>query len=216
MLQAKSAHLLFVIVFIVGVVSVTHGQQATVMPEKRAAIKELLTVLESEKIAKSTFDQLLRQYHASLTQSTIKERSGQSDESLSPAELEKSNQIIREFYDGLFTKIQERVSQKFNMLDIIETIAIPVYDKYFTLDELKELTELFRTPIGKKFTALTPQIAGDINAKYAELFAPQIESIAKEVIDEHLKELQARFGGESEKRDAPPAKRPVRRQNRKQ
>ncbi len=41
--------------------------------------------------------------------------------------------------------------------DLIKLI-IPIYDKYFTHDDIKELIKFYNTPIGKKVIKLLPQI----------------------------------------------------------
>ncbi|MFM2064659.1 MAG: hypothetical protein RLZZ507_4330 [Cyanobacteriota bacterium] len=46
---------------------------------------------------------------------------------------------------------------------------IPLYDKYFTNEEIKALIAFYQTPIGQKTLAVTPQITQDsteIGIKY--------------------------------------------------
>lgn len=35
---------------------------------------------------------------------------------------------------------------------------IPIYDKYYTEDDIKQLTDFYQTPIGKKVISSTPLI----------------------------------------------------------
>ncbi|MDR0642848.1 MAG: DUF2059 domain-containing protein [Treponema sp.] len=46
-------------------------------------------------------------------------------------------------------------------MDSFVDLFIPVYDKYFTHDEIKGLIQFYESPIGKKLLAVTPLITQD-------------------------------------------------------
>ncbi len=50
-----------------------------------------------------------------------------------------------------------------SILDIDEVIAqiVPIYDKYFTREELEDLVAFYRSDVGKKMLRVTPQIMED-------------------------------------------------------
>lgn len=43
--------------------------------------------------------------------------------------------------------------------DVLINMIIPIYDKYYTESDIKELTEFYQSPLGKKMIATMPQIA---------------------------------------------------------
>lgn len=52
---------------------------------------------------------------------------------------------------------KEELKKLFNVRNIIARI-IPVYDKYYSEEELKELIEFYRSPLGGKVIEVTPKI----------------------------------------------------------
>ena len=74
----------------------------------------------------------------------------------------------RESMDAMFTQIiseappEEATKLKgvFNLDEIIERF-IPVYDKYFTEEDLTELITFYKSPVGKKLIKVTPQLMED-------------------------------------------------------
>ena len=41
-------------------------------------------------------------------------------------------------------------------------IAVPIYDKYYSDEEIKQLIHLYQTPIGKKLLSATPKVMGEL------------------------------------------------------
>lgn len=42
--------------------------------------------------------------------------------------------------------------------DVLINMIIPIYDKYYTESDIKELTEFYQSPLGKKMITTMPQI----------------------------------------------------------
>ena len=49
-------------------------------------------------------------------------------------------------------------------LDQLLDMAIPVYDKYFSDDEIKGLIEFYESPLGQKATSIMPKLSEDMEA----------------------------------------------------
>lgn len=45
--------------------------------------------------------------------------------------------------------------------DDLTNLIIPIYDKYFTHDDIKGLISFYNTPLGKKFTKNLPQVTAE-------------------------------------------------------
>lgn len=66
--------------------------------------------------------------------------------------------------------------------DELFNLIVPIYAKYLTHDDVKELIRFYESPIGKKFIGIQPQMAQDIMA------ASQIW--AKEISEKVIKKLK--------------------------
>lgn len=61
--------------------------------------------------------------------------------------------------DSFWESFQQKCKTKFTT-GIIE-IYVPVYAKYFTLDDINQLVAFYQTPIGKKLGDATPKITAE-------------------------------------------------------
>ena len=90
-------------------------------------------------------------------------------------------------------EIMKQIEEKFRTVffDNINELYVPVYKKYYTLEELKAYVDFYETPLGKKVAATTPLLTKD-------LFEAGQEA-GKNIIKEVLKELNLDEKGSSEK-----------------
>ena len=65
-----------------------------------------------------------------------------------------------EYRDKLVGLFFDKFHSKINPQQLIELI-IPVYSKYYSDDEIKQLTELYGTPLGHKMILVTPKIMAE-------------------------------------------------------
>ena len=79
----------------------------------------------------------------------------------------KLPQIPPQFWDDF--------EQKINTSELLQQLA-PVYDKYYSLEDIQGLIAFYETPIGKKLLATTPQVMQEsmkIGQEYGQKIAQQ-------------------------------------------
>ena len=82
--------------------------------------------------------------------------------------------------DSFWDKIRERI----NIIDEFLHACIPIYSKYYTHDEIKQLIEIYESPLGKKMVKVTPLLMEEtmaIGQKWGEKLG---QDIANELIEE--------------------------------
>lgn len=95
-----------------------------------------------------------------------------------------------EYRDKLIELFLERFRSKFNAQQI-EDLAVPVYDKYFSDDEIKQLMAFYATPLGKKSLTVMPQLLGELQDKGQQLGSKLGRESMIEVLREHPDLAQA-------------------------
>ncbi len=80
-----------------------------------------------------------------------------------------------------WTKFQ----QKMNTSDLIEKI-VPIYDKYYTLEDLKVINTFYETPTGQKVLSTLPQVMQE-SMKVGQEWGEKIGRQAAEEADQELK-----------------------------
>jgi len=89
---------------------------------------------------------------------------------------EQYTEVEKEIWDELEGEITET-----SMEDLVQML-VPVYQKYMTQDDLKDLIAFYETPIGKKFSKSTPlitqesmQVGQQWGMKIGENFVKKLE-----------------------------------------
>ena len=104
-------------------------------PEAVAAARELVSVMRLDEQMKAIMPTVLLSMKSALS---------------------RGNPLIERDYDAALPAILDAINAR--MKDFIELQAA-IYARNFSPDELKELTEFYRQPIGQKLVNRTPEIA---------------------------------------------------------
>jgi len=78
---------------------------------------------------------------------------------------------------GVPDEFWAKAEKEMDVRELIELI-IPVYDKYYTLDDLKAVNAFYESPSGQKILSTLPQVSkesGDIGRAWGEKIGRQIE-----------------------------------------
>ena len=148
--------------------------------EKRALIKELLEITEARKNLISSIDSMIRSDLSEIV-STVLKKAPDLGSNLPEAE-DKLMAIVTK----MATKYRDRVLKEIDVNQLVEQVAFPIYDKYFTEAEMREIVEFYKSATGKKALGLTSQIFGDSISRTGEILLPKMSKIMKEVISEGL------------------------------
>jgi hypothetical protein len=146
----------------------TATTQTKIDPAKEADIRRLLEVSGAKKLVTQTM--------ASMTTSVRPVLSN----SLPPGEYREK------LIDLFFAKFQSKADSA-QLLDL----AVPLYDKYFSQDEIKGLIRFYETPLGQKSLSVVPQLMGEmseIGRKWGEQAG---RDSMQEVLTEHPEMQQA-------------------------
>lgn len=66
------------------------------------------------------------------------------------------------------------------LLDELEKATIPLYTKHFTVDEIKQLTAIYRTPLGKKMLERMPVLIGESMEISQRIVMPRVMKTLQE------------------------------------
>jgi hypothetical protein len=115
--------------------SITTATAADISPEKRAAIDELMEVSK----AKNMMDQIMPQMLQSFEKLIAAQNPGKDHEIAS---------ILTRYFGVSFDSYKD---------DFYEGLYI-VYDRHLSVDDIKAMTEFYKTPAGQRILAALPQI----------------------------------------------------------
>jgi hypothetical protein len=89
-----------------------------------------------------------------------------------------------DYRDKLIDLFFQKFQSKINVDQLID-LAVPIYDKHFSLEDLDGLTKFYQTPLGKKAVSALPQVVIEtqtVSMKWGQQLGQQS---MMEVLDEH-------------------------------
>ncbi len=135
---------------------------SAISPAKAADVHKLLELVGTRELMQQSFGGSMSQIKPLVTRS------------LPPGDYREK------LVDLFFEKFQSKIN-----LDDFMNMAVPVYDKYFTADEVKQLIKFYETPIGKKSISVLPKLTGELREMGQTWGADIGRKAMNEVLAEH-------------------------------
>ena len=139
--------------------------EAEVTESKQEMIRELLTIVGIVGMAEQMRDQqsvveLMRMqpsYHEMMEWATSEQPDlSEEDRQLLLARLDD--------FDAFAERFRALFNERLNFSTIIETVYPPLYDKYFSEEELRQMVTFYRTPVGRKSIEVMPSLMQEAGA----------------------------------------------------
>jgi hypothetical protein len=163
---------------------------APITPDKKTLIKELFGLLNSGNTAWAIATQFLEQSQQStiiLIKSDLREWI--QAQKVAPAEKKRMEAEMDESAQRILTRMRAEFPKRINMGEILETVTLEVYDKYFTEAEVKDMIAFYKTPTGQKFIKILPQISAEIVPRTKQLMRPAATLLVTELLGDEIKRL---------------------------
>lgn len=164
--------------------------QDKISEEKKQLISELIVLTKTDKNIAEITDTLLASMetpYVSAFNLTIDKRND-----LSEQDKEIMKNSFKDYFAKFSTKFRARLPQAVNFQTYIENSVYPLYDKFFTVDELKDLINFYKTPTGKKVIDTMPLLYKESAELAQKNLLPDLLKLLDALLQEDLEELQAK------------------------
>jgi uncharacterized protein len=181
-------YIYFALLTVLTIFSIEVVAQNEIAPEKKKVIAEIIIATKASEKVEETMSQMMKQMQAAypaIIRSTLAGMEGLDANQKATLETELINKN-----EKFTVKFQERLRQRINYKEFIEQTIYPLYDKFFTESELKDLLSFYKTSTGQKLNEIMPQMVGESVRLSQELLVPKITGIVNEIIQEDIKETQ--------------------------
>ena len=98
-------------------------------------------------------------------------------------EASGAKENMNQMFSQIIAQAEPQQSQKLRkVFDVNEVVAqlVPIYDRYFTDGELKDLIAFYQSPLGRKLLLVTPQIMQDSMNASLIYFQKKMQSVQNE------------------------------------
>lgn len=165
--------------------------------EKQQAIKELVTLINADNKAEELVNVITAQLEQ-LEDATIKTMLDERTD-LTAADRKAVEEILLTDKKESSKRFQAKLMQKLDYTAIIIEISAIVYDKNFTLEEIRDLTAFYRTATGQKSLKMMSPIMTDTMQLLSERLLPKIPVIIKEIEQENRLEIEQKINARKPK-----------------
>lgn len=172
-----------------GVPTVTLEPNPNLSAKKKALILDLLKLTEADKTVDKVVSHMMaahqKQYPLMVAQIV------NADPDLTDVQkkdlIEKSQTRAARSSE----RLKELFLSKINLGDVMNKVAIVVYDKNFSEQELQDIIAFYNTPTGQKTLKQMPSVIQESMEMTTALISPQMGQIITQVMEEERAKLKA-------------------------
>jgi hypothetical protein len=159
--------------------------------EKQAAIKELVFLINGDNKMEDLMNALTAQMQSAqdaMFKSLLDERTD-----LSAADKKELENALVGDRKNSYERFQRKLNEKLNYNEMMSELSSASFDKYYTLDEIKELIVFYKSPVGQKSIKLMPEVTAETMKAVQEKLMPKMMIVIKEIEDENKAELEQKI-----------------------
>lgn len=177
-----------------------------VTPEMRAAVKELLDTTKTREGLAQTLQQMSQSVRPQMGQMMAQRI--EMNPALSPEQKQQVRQSMEQPFESAVGEGQKLVTDPKVVDDAIERMT-SLYAQRFTLDEVKQLTTFYKSPVGQKSISAVPGIVHDAMQGSMQVLVPRLNALADSTVQKQVDTVTK--GGAVKAPTAPtaPAKAPA-------
>lgn len=150
-------------------------QSGVVESEKLQLIKKLYAVSGADEEFRRLSTSILEHIKTSIYETLMIGLA--KDPKLSDVERKEQ---AKEMTDLVYSMYRERLDKNFNVAGEMESIVTAIYDKHFSVDELKFLLSFYESPTGKKMPLLMPIIREESAGSVSKYLEPLVKQVMTE------------------------------------
>jgi hypothetical protein len=159
---------------------------AEMSESKQQLVREILEL----SAGRETPEQLVELYLAQLRGSfgALVDRIIDSESDLPPQQLEKLRKELADF-ERFAGNFRARFSQSIDLRAIRDQVYMPLYDRYFDEQELREIAAFYRTPTGRKAIQVMPQLLHEGAEATRPLLEPRVMALVGEILAQERQQI---------------------------
>jgi hypothetical protein len=176
---------------VVGVMAFPGGSGAEPSESKKKRIRELLAIsgvagMEEQMADQHAYIELMRiqPSYSQMMQFAVSEQTdlSEQDRQRLMGRLEK--------FEPFAERFRELFLERVDFSKIIESVYLPLYSSYFTLDDLEKMIVFYRTPVGRKAIEVMPALMQEAGRGVDEAVRPQVVALIQEIVAEQRAKLK--------------------------
>lgn len=179
---------IFMLAFVMFASASAQTQTST---EKQAAIKELVFLINGDNKMEDLMNVMTAQMQSAQDEMFKSMLDARSD--LTDADKKELEAALVGDKKNSYERFQSKLNAKLNYNEMMNELASASFDKFYTLEEIKELTAFYKSPVGQKSIKMMPSIMAETMQAVQEKLMPKMMIVIKEIEDENKAELEQKI-----------------------
>jgi len=110
-------------------------------------------------------------------------------ESADTEEKSKFTQMADQSMGRFLKRLKEEMENIMPFKELAKNVYIPVYAKYFRLEEIEKITAFYESAVGKKFVSVSPALMQESMILVNQKYTPKLQEIGADVAQKEFSEL---------------------------
>ena len=183
-------HLTFVVfAFVFLSLSSSLSAQSQMNAEKQKLISELVDVMKMDQQFPAMIDTMMKEMEKTFPLGFNAAVDG--NPTLTAEQKSALKLSSGERYTAFSRKFRKRLTETIDYGKYIREAVFPLYDKFYTEQELKDLLAFYRTTTGQKLITTLPALMAESNKTATEKFVPMLVPILQELLKEEFDRVGA-------------------------
>ena len=94
-----------------------------------------------------------------------------------------------EDFDAFAERFRGLFIERLNFSEIIETVYLPIYNKYFSEEELREMLAFYRKPVGRRSIEVMPSLLEEAGRGIEQAVQPVAVGLIQQIVAEERAKL---------------------------
>ena len=187
-------YLLF-IVFVISVLSLKQSvcSQTVVSDEKRKLISEIVSLTKMDRQMTDITDLILKSMETTYPSGFEAAVDRRTD--LSPRQKENLKSKSIASYKAFSENFREHLAKDIDYKKYIDDAIHPLYDKFYTESELRDLVTFYSSSTGQKVLTSMPELLVESMKSAKEKLLPQVLKIVDQVLDDEYTKAGVKIAG---------------------
>lgn len=154
-------------------------------PQATAAVKAMFDAIDMHETLSASFAEMQKTMPAMMRQQIA--AMIQADPQLNEAQKKEAMARMERLLPGMIGAMAKTFSDP-TLIDAMIVEMTPLYTNNYTVDEIRQLTAFYQTPLGRKMMTLTPRLSSESMAVGQRIMMPRIGKMMQDLMQELQKQ----------------------------
>lgn len=157
--------------------------------EKTVLLKKLFGLMNLKALVDATMASSMEEMGMSMQQG-LREAWQVESATLSPQKRAEFERELTSFSKRITGKIVERMQQKSDIEALTVRLMLPVYEKEFSISEIKDMIVFYESPTGQKMVKAMPNLMQDMTKRAITAIEPIVKPLVEEIMLEEKESFE--------------------------